>query len=95
MTLYGYDASTYNSVQASDNWLAWFNLTSVRGVLSRPCEMQVVNMASTLQDSSYLLGLINTIYAIGAIISGWFVGGPLVSESRERWTLNLNHMEWC
>lgn len=52
-------------------------------------------MASTLQDSSYLLGLINTIYAIGAIISGWFVGGPLVSESRERWTLNLNHMEWC
>lgn len=30
MTLYGYDASTYNSIQASDNWLAWFDLTSVR-----------------------------------------------------------------
>lgn len=30
MVLYGYDASTYNSVQASSNWLAWFNLTSVR-----------------------------------------------------------------
>lgn len=32
MVLYGYDASTYNSVQASDNWLAWFNLTSVRAM---------------------------------------------------------------
>lgn len=60
MVLYGYDASTYNSVQASDNWLAWFNLST---------------------DDSYTLGLINTIYSIGAIISGWFCGGPVVSTS--------------
>lgn len=58
MVLYGYDASTFNSVQGSDNWLEWFNLTS---------------------DSTYMLGLINTVYSIGAIISGWFLGGPVVS----------------
>ncbi|KUI63106.1 putative quinate permease [Cytospora mali] len=56
MVLYGYDASTFNSIQGSDNWLAWFNLTS---------------------DSTYMLGLINTVYSIGAIVSGWFVGGPV------------------
>lgn len=58
MVLYGYDASTFNSIQASDNWLNWFGLTS---------------------DSTYLLGLINTVYSIGAIVSGWFLGGPVVS----------------
>ncbi|KAJ4390898.1 hypothetical protein N0V93_004497 [Gnomoniopsis smithogilvyi] len=56
MVLYGYDASTFNSIQTQDNWLAWFGLTS---------------------DDVYLLGLINTVYSIGAIISGWFVGGPI------------------
>jgi hypothetical protein len=60
MVLYGYDASTFNSVQGSDNWLEWFNLTS---------------------DSTYMLGLINTVYSIGAIVSGWFIGGPVVSSS--------------
>lgn len=59
MVLYGYDASTFNSVQGSDNWLEWFNLTS---------------------DSTYMLGLINTVYSIGAIVSGWFIGGPVVSS---------------
>lgn len=29
MVLYGYDASVFNSVQGSDNWLAWFNLDTV------------------------------------------------------------------
>lgn len=60
MVLYGYDASTFNSVQGSDNWLEWFNLTS---------------------ESTYMLGLINTVYSIGAIVSGWFIGGPVVSSS--------------
>lgn len=32
MVLYGYDASTYNSVQASDNWLAWFDLDTKNDV---------------------------------------------------------------
>jgi hypothetical protein len=26
MVLYGYDASVFNSVQGSDNWLEWVNL---------------------------------------------------------------------
>jgi hypothetical protein len=26
-----------------------------------------------------LLGLVNTTYSIGAIIAGWFLGGPTVS----------------
>jgi MFS family permease len=26
-----------------------------------------------------LLGLINTTYSIGAIVAGWFLGGPIVS----------------
>jgi len=29
MVLYGYDASVFNSVQASTNWLEWFNLNPV------------------------------------------------------------------
>lgn len=61
MVLYGYDASTFNSVQGSDNWLDWFGLTS---------------------DSTYMLGLINTVYSIGAIVSGWFLGGPVVSHTQ-------------
>jgi hypothetical protein len=27
-----------------------------------------------------LLGLVNTTYSIGAIVAGWFLGGPIVSE---------------
>ena len=26
-----------------------------------------------------ILGLVNTTYSIGAILSGWFLGGPIVS----------------
>lgn len=29
MVLYGFDASVFNSVQASDNWLAYFDLDKV------------------------------------------------------------------
>ncbi|PSR80161.1 major facilitator superfamily transporter sugar [Coniella lustricola] len=68
MVLYGYDASTYNSVQGSKNWLAWFGLTS---------------------KSVYMLGLINTIYSIGAIISGWFVGGPVADYGGRRLGMGL------
>ncbi|KAH7196852.1 general substrate transporter [Fusarium flagelliforme] len=57
MTLYGFDSSVFNALQASDNWLNWFNLD--------------------LKDDSYTVGLINTCYTIGAIVSGFFIGGPL------------------
>ena len=34
MVLYGYDASVFNSLQSSDNWLNWFNLNIVRLALA-------------------------------------------------------------
>ncbi|KAK5942135.1 hypothetical protein PMZ80_006089 [Knufia obscura] len=54
MVLYGYDASVYNSVQGSKNWVAYFN-----------------------DPSDNMIGLINSSYTIGAIIGGWFFGGPI------------------
>jgi hypothetical protein len=34
-----------------------------------------------LTRDSYLIGLINTVYTIGAIIAGFFFGGPAVSHN--------------
>lgn len=31
------------------------------------------------KKDAYLLGLVNTAYTIGAIVAGWFLGGPIVS----------------
>jgi hypothetical protein len=31
-----------------------------------------------------LLGLVNTTYSIGAIVAGWFIGGPTVSENFQK-----------
>ncbi|GIJ98635.1 hypothetical protein Aspvir_000753 [Aspergillus viridinutans] len=36
-----------------------------------------------------LLGLINTTYTIGAIISGWFLGGPTADFLGRRWGMGL------
>lgn len=57
MVLYGYDASVYNSVQGSANWLAYFN---------HP------------ENNTQLIGGVNTAYTVGAIVAGWFLGGPIV-----------------
>lgn len=54
MVLYGYDASVYNAVQGSKNWVRWFN-----------------------KPDDNMIGLINTVYTVGAIISGFFFGGPV------------------
>lgn len=54
MVLYGYDASVYNSVQGSKNWVAYFN-----------------------KPSDNMIGLINSAYTIGAIVGGFFFGGPI------------------
>ena len=54
MVLYGYDASVYNSVQGSDNWVAYFN-----------------------NPNDDAIGGINTAYTVGAIIGGFFFGGPI------------------
>ncbi|KAL7815110.1 sugar transporter [Trichoderma gracile] len=65
MVLYGYDASVYNSVQGSDNWLAYFDLDTER--------------------DTYMIGFINTTYTIGAIIAGFFLGGPIADFVGRRW----------
>lgn len=54
MVLYGYDASVFNSVQGSENWVNFFN-----------------------NPRHELIGAVNTAYTIGAILAGWFVGGPV------------------
>ncbi|RSL86086.1 hypothetical protein CEP52_015934 [Fusarium oligoseptatum] len=36
-------------------------------------------------EDTYMLGLINTSYTIGAIISGFFMGGPLADYMGRRW----------
>ncbi|KAF2088920.1 sugar transporter [Saccharata proteae CBS 121410] len=54
MVLYGYDASVYNAVLGSDNWLAWFD-----------------------NPDSQLTGAVNTAYTVGAIVAGFFIGGPV------------------
>ncbi|KAI5295956.1 hypothetical protein KEM52_006304 [Ascosphaera acerosa] len=56
MTLYGYDASVYNSVQGSANWEEYFN---------HP------------ETSGNIIGSINTAYTVGAIVGGFFFGGPI------------------
>lgn len=61
MVLYGYDASVYNSVQGSDNWVAYFN-----------------------NPRNELIGAVNTAYTIGAIIAGWFIGGPVADYCGRR-----------
>ncbi|KKY14725.1 putative sugar transporter [Phaeomoniella chlamydospora] len=58
MVLYGYDASVYNSVQGSDNWIAWFD-----------------------NPDDNRIGVINTAYTVGAILSGMAAGCFLVAIS--------------
>lgn len=54
MVLYGYDASVYNAVQGSDNWVAYFN-----------------------DPGANIIGAVNTSYTVGAIVAGFFMGGPV------------------
>ncbi|GKT80661.1 hypothetical protein ColTof4_13084 [Colletotrichum tofieldiae] len=75
MVLYGFDASVFNAVQASDNWLAYFDLDPGYYLLTE----------YDLQDEdTQLIGLINTVYTIGAIIAGFFFGGPLADWAGRR-----------
>ncbi|KAI5361234.1 Putative major facilitator, sugar transporter, major facilitator superfamily [Septoria linicola] len=54
MVLYGYDASVYNAVQGSKNWVAYFN-----------------------NPGAQMIGAVNTSYTVGAIVAGFFMGGPI------------------
>lgn len=42
MVLYGYDASTFNSIQTQTNWLDWFGLDAKVG-LSRLANISLEN----------------------------------------------------
>lgn len=57
MVLYGYDASVYNSVQGSSNWVAWMGT-----------------------PDTYTIGAVNTSYNVGAIVAGFFAGGPIADR---------------
>lgn len=45
-------------------------------------------MAQQDKDAN-LLGLVNTSYTIGAIVSGWFLGGPLSDYLGRRWGMAI------
>ncbi|TLD25236.1 hypothetical protein PspLS_05368, partial [Pyricularia sp. CBS 133598] len=92
MVLYGYDASVFNSVQGSDHWLEWFNLNSVGFnprdlVPSSNISNKNTNHSSSKATDAYMIGLINTAYTIGAIISGFFIGGPAADYFGRRWAI--------
>lgn len=70
MVLYGYDASVYNSVLGSDNWLKWNN----------------VYPSTKYPD---LIGGVNTAYNVGAIVAGWFLGGPIADTFGRRFAMAL------
>ncbi|KAF6836356.1 sugar transporter [Colletotrichum musicola] len=69
MVLYGYDASVYNSLQGSKNWLAWVDVD--------------------LKRDTQLIGLVNTAYTIGAIVAGFFLGGPIADYLGRRWGMAI------
>ncbi|TEY74210.1 hypothetical protein BOTCAL_0075g00120 [Botryotinia calthae] len=66
MVLYGYDASVYNSVQGSKNWVAYFN-----------------------DPDTEKIGAVNTAYTVGAIIAGFFFGGPVADWLGRRWGMAI------
>ncbi|KAF2018973.1 general substrate transporter [Aaosphaeria arxii CBS 175.79] len=61
MVLYGYDASVFNAVQGSKNWVAYFN-----------------------KPNTQIIGAINTSYTVGAVVAGFFLGGPLADYAGRR-----------
>ncbi|KAJ2969064.1 hypothetical protein NUW58_g10077 [Xylaria curta] len=41
------------------------------------------------KGDAYLIGLVNTAYTIGAIVSGFFFGGPLADYLGRRWGMGI------
>jgi sugar porter (SP) family MFS transporter len=66
MVLYGYDASVYNSVQGSANWVDYFN-----------------------KPAANVIGAVNTAYTVGAIVAGFFLGGPIADRFGRRWGMGI------
>jgi hypothetical protein len=74
MVLYGYDASVFNSVQGSDNWVEWMNNPSPDGVgmylitFSKP-DTDPNQAALTLPTPSALSSVDGSLLAPSQIIS--------------------------
>ncbi|KFY51094.1 hypothetical protein V496_08955 [Pseudogymnoascus sp. VKM F-4515 (FW-2607)] len=66
MVLYGYDASVYNSVQGSANWVNYFD-----------------------KPAANVIGAVNTAYTVGAIVAGFFIGGPCADRFGRRWGMGI------
>ncbi|KAI9644720.1 hypothetical protein NHQ30_006746 [Ciborinia camelliae] len=66
MVLYGYDASVYNSVQGSKNWVAYFD-----------------------NPDTEKIGAVNTAYTVGAILAGFFLGGPIADWLGRKWGMAI------
>ncbi|PVH81735.1 general substrate transporter [Cadophora sp. DSE1049] len=72
MVLTGYDASVFNALQNSHHWAAWFDEP-----VESPSECVTISSGSNRSSQgTQLIGLINSAYGIGAIVSGWFFAGP-------------------
>ncbi|CAK7236989.1 hypothetical protein SBRCBS47491_009824 [Sporothrix bragantina] len=39
--------------------------------------------------STYMIGLINTTYTVGGVVSGWFLAGPLADNYGRRWGMGI------
>lgn len=61
MVLYGYDASVFNALQNSKNWVKYYN-----------------------NPQPNIIGAINTAYTVGAVVAGFFMGGPLADFAGRR-----------
>lgn len=46
-------------------------------------------MIERQETDSYLIGLINTAYTIGAIVAGFFLGGPTADYLGRRWGIAI------
>lgn len=61
MVLYGYDASVFNALQNSKNWVKYYD-----------------------NPQPNIIGAINTSYTVGAVVAGFFMGGPLADYAGRR-----------
>jgi len=69
MVLYGYDASVYNSVLGSDNWLKWMNVYPQKNV---SCDIVAHQF---LVWSQWLIILPSTVPGHHRCSQYWYVNG--------------------
>lgn len=60
MTLYGFDSSVFNALQASENWLNWFNL-----------DLKNDSYTVGLINTCYTIGAIVSGFFIGGPLADW------------------------